>query len=313
MERRHQAFRHTHGHARGSYGQCGRFHSTDFRRYDIAGDQGAAIGGKLQRPLQLHRSRFLRACLPRPGWRGRNRAERQPCRPVRCPRLRSDHGRPERAGAAAGGIRAPGEKERARRHCRSRQYGRQGHAAAKPPAADVGPVWQGGGEVLALNVRSPLTNTRFALDKIPFAVSSDGRPGAEPRAPQSSRRGQVQGPSLMWTLARSIWPWAGPPPLRCAASFRVQATTFRLQGDAEVQRLLEVARTLGLPAPSDRGQLAKLASISRLAEAGPDLRPLQLLGPPLHSVTRPVRGLNDPAGNLFRNISDTQKRRKFGS
>ena len=36
----------------------------------------------------------------------------------------------------------------------------------------AGPVWLGSGEVLALSMRSPLTNTRLALDKIPFTVSS---------------------------------------------------------------------------------------------------------------------------------------------
>ena len=52
-------------------------------------------------------------------------------------------------------------------------------------ATGAGPVWIGSGEVLALNVRSPLTNTRLTLDKIPFSVSSSSRddrgmkPGAE--------------------------------------------------------------------------------------------------------------------------------------
>ena len=53
-----------------------------------------------------------------------------------------------------------------------RQTGRQCHPAAHGHSPATGPVWQGGGEVLALNVRSPLTNTRLALDKIPFTVSS---------------------------------------------------------------------------------------------------------------------------------------------
>ena len=46
-------------------------------------------------------------------------------------------------------------------------------------AANVGPVWQGGGEVQGLNVRSPLTNTRFALDRIPFASLLGCQPSAE--------------------------------------------------------------------------------------------------------------------------------------
>ena len=48
------------------------------------------------------------------------------------------------------------------------------------PSSTSGPVWQGSGEVLALSVRSPLTNTRLALDKIPFTVSFEPRAGYDP-------------------------------------------------------------------------------------------------------------------------------------
>ena len=50
---------------------------------------------------------------------------------------------------------------------------------------------------------------------------------------------------------------------------------FLVQGDAEVQRLLEVARTVGLPAPQTRSQLARPESIFTSAAVGPDLRPLR--------------------------------------
>ena len=42
------------------------------------------------------------------------------------------------------------------------------------------PVWQGSGEVLALSVRSPLTNTRLVLDKIPVHRVFEPRAGYDP-------------------------------------------------------------------------------------------------------------------------------------
>ena len=35
-----------------------------------------------------------------------------------------------------------------------------------------GPIWEGGGAVVALNMRSPINNTRLWLERVPFAVSS---------------------------------------------------------------------------------------------------------------------------------------------
>lgn len=115
----------------------------------------------------------------------------------------------------------------------------------------AGPAWQGSGEVLALNVRSPLTNTRLALDKIPFTVSSsssDDR-GTKPSAERT--RGSA--------IPARIDPRVNVGPFNLALGGNTSATVrgefsrsgynFLVQGDAEVQRLLEVARTIGLPVP----------------------------------------------------------------
>ncbi len=46
------------------------------------------------------------------------------------------------------------------RHCRHRQAGRGPSPCSETPTSG-GPIWQGGGAVLALNVRSPVNNTRL--------------------------------------------------------------------------------------------------------------------------------------------------------
>ena len=160
--------------------------------------------------------------------------------------------------------------------------------------AGRGPVWQGGGEVLALSVRSPLTNTRLALDKIPFTVSSsDGL--------DVNRR--TEGDRRSSTPARTE-PRVEVGPFNLALGRTTNATvrgqfsrsgySFQVQGDAEVQRLLEVARTLGLPAPQSaasgeaRISLHVGGSWAGFAAAG-------VTGTAqLHSVRARVRGLNEP-------------------
>ena len=109
-------------------------------------------------------------------------------------------------------------------------------------------LWQGGGEVLGLNLRSPLTNTRLALDRIPFNVSSSDDTEIEQRA--EGGRGSA--------ISAGVDPRVDVGPFNLALGRPAKATVrgqfsrsgynFLVQGEAEVQRLFEVARTIGLPA-----------------------------------------------------------------
>jgi AsmA family/AsmA-like C-terminal region len=107
------------------------------------------------------------------------------------------------------------------------------------PSSVAGPVWQGGGEVLALNLRSPLTTTRLALDKIPFTVTSSNDAAGSAIAAKVDPRMDV-GPFNL-ALGR-------PVKATVHGQFSRSGYNFLVQGEAEVQRLLEVARTVGLPA-----------------------------------------------------------------
>jgi hypothetical protein len=166
------------------------------------------------------------------------------------------------------------------------------------PVASTGarPAWQGGGEVLALNVRSLLTNTRLALDKIPFTISSSSsddrgkKPGAE-RSHSSAIAPRID-PRL------EVGPFSLALGRTTGATVRGQVSrsgyNFLVQGDAEVQRLLEVARTIGLPAPQPAA--SGEARISIHIEGGwAGFAAAAVTGTAqLHSVHARVRGLNTP-------------------
>jgi hypothetical protein len=166
----------------------------------------------------------------------------------------------------------------------------------------MGPVWEGGGDVLALNVRSPLTNTKLALDKIPFTVSSGrnlelrqrggpGRmtPGIEPKVevgPFTLVLGRTANSTVRGQFSRSGY-------------------NFLVQGDAEVQRLLEVARTMGLPAPQSAANGDARINL-RVGGDWAGFAAATVTGTAqLHSVSARVSGLNEPLQIASANIELT--------
>lgn len=157
-----------------------------------------------------------------------------------------------------------------------------------------GPVWQGRGEVLALNVRSPLTSTRLALEKIPFTVSSNGDPGsnlgaAPSRRPSFSTREEPRVDVGPFNLALGR-----PASAIVRGQFSRSGYNFQLQGDADVQRLLEVARTLGLPALQAAANGEARVSL-RVSGGWAGFAAAAVTGTAqLHSVRVRVRGLNEP-------------------
>ena len=165
-------------------------------------------------------------------------------------------------------------------------------------ASATGPAFQGGGEVLALSVRSLLTNTRLALDRIPFTVSSGADLGlkqsaeAGPRSARSEPRVRVNDPRI------DVGPFnvalGRPTPAAVRGQVSRSGYDFLIQGDTEVQRLLEVARTIGLPAvqPAASGE----ARISlHVAGSWAGFSPASVTGSAtLRTVRARMRGLTQP-------------------
>ena len=171
--------------------------------------------------------------------------------------------------------------------------------------AGRGPVWQGGGSVTALNARSPLTNTRLALDKIPFTVSSSGDLDLTRRMERNRNS----------TVSARVEPRLDVGPFNLALGGTTSATvrgqfsrsgySFQVQGDAEVQRLLEVARTIGLPVPQPAANGDARISL-HVGGGWAGFAPAAVTGSAqLHSVRARVRGLNEPVEIASANIELT--------
>lgn len=163
-------------------------------------------------------------------------------------------------------------------------------------AESESPVWTGSGETRGFHLNSVSTKTELALDKIPFTISS--RQTAVPplkMAGFQTRVAVAQSPAethvdigpFNLALGRSL-----PAITRGWLSYSGYGLT--LQGDAQVQRLLQIARTIGIPAPALAAEgIAKVdlqvAGGWRGFKAPSTSGRVQL-----RSIHAPVMGLNAP-------------------
>jgi hypothetical protein len=163
-------------------------------------------------------------------------------------------------------------------------------------STSMGPVWRGDGEVLALNLRSPLTNTRLALDQIPFTISSSSSDDHAIKRNAERSRGSLIPARTDPRLDVGPFSLALGKPTSATVRGQVSRSgyNFLVQGEAEVQRLLEVAHTVGLPAPQS---LANGEARINLHVGGgwAGFAAATVTGTAqLHAVRARVRGLSEP-------------------
>jgi hypothetical protein len=121
-------------------------------------------------------------------------------------------------------------------------------------AKSLGPLWQGGGAVTALIVRSPSNNIRFALERIPFEVTSKELPlklRPEPESERGSAQTKLHRAQYAMQSQLEVGPFAlglgKPTSATVHGQFSRSGYNVTILGDAELPRLLELGRTAGLP------------------------------------------------------------------
>lgn len=169
----------------------------------------------------------------------------------------------------------------------------------KSSASGMEAIWQGRGEVLGLNLRSTITSTRIALDKIPFSVSSVGdfdlhhagltQGSAQSRKSTASASHEVRVEVGPFNLALGR-----PANATVRGQFTRSGYNLLVQGDAEVERLLEVARTIGLPAPQAAANGEARISLHVGGGWAGFAAPVVTGTAQLYSVRARIRGLNKP-------------------
>ena len=161
--------------------------------------------------------------------------------------------------------------------------------------------WDGSGESLGVRIGSKLTKTEMVLDRIPFQVSREkelGRKNAARIFAPSEPQLEI-GPFSM-ALGR-------PSPAMVLGSISRSGYSLLITGDAQFQRLLQTARTLGFRAPHPAADgMAKIDL--QVAGGWPGFTAPQVTGRvQVQSIRAEVRGLNAPVEISSANLMLTQE------
>lgn len=179
------------------------------------------------------------------------------------------------------------------------QFQRENHAGGSRI------TWTGKGQTQNFGISSIFTETNLFLDTVPFSVS--------PGAAEDSRNRSHRQPDAWTNIAAEPHLEVGPFKLSLGrpAPVVVNGVSSRseyalsLQGDTSIQRLLQLARSVGLPAarPNADGT-AKLDM--QIAGSWSAFSPATILGnAQLRSVHAEVRGMNQPLEIASANIALT--------
>ena len=135
--------------------------------------------------------------------------------------------------------------------------------------------WQGNGEIAGIRLRSGLTNSDLAPSDISFTISSDGMAPRVNVNPFRLSLGHVA-------------------PAVLQGHFSHDAYDFELKGEAQLQKLLQAARTAGIPTLQTAAEgFAKLDV--RVAGTWARFAPAEITGKAhLHSVRSRLRALDTP-------------------
>ena len=266
----------------------------DFRRYDISGDPALRLAARCSGHYSTADHVFSALACRAPVGDGEIALERQPCPHAR--HLRFDHVGSQPSDPTAGGVRPPGKEECAHRH----HCGRQGGCQCQP-ATQTQPRagWAG----LAGPRRSPGLERAIVRHQYPDRSGQNSfhrfferetrselcRP--DRTQPKVSHPGQDQARVEVGPFNLAL---GRPANATVRGQFSRSGYNFLVQGDAEVQRLLEVARTIGLPAPQTAANGEARISLHVGGGWAGFAAPVVTGTAQLHSVRARIRGLNKP-------------------
>jgi uncharacterized protein involved in outer membrane biogenesis len=150
-------------------------------------------------------------------------------------------------------------------------------------------AWEGGGETSGFELRSKLNKTEFVMGKVAFVVSSaiERKSRATSREIAAPAETRLEVGPFNLALGR-------PAPLTVRGWASRSGYSFEAQGDAQLQRLLQVARLAGIPTPQPVADgLAKVDL--QIAGGWSGFAAPRVMGKAqLHSIRAEVRGLNAP-------------------
>ena len=150
--------------------------------------------------------------------------------------------------------------------------------------------WEGGGETSGFRVESKLTSTELELGRIAFTVSA----AAAPKSSGSLRENFPAPPEAHIDVGPFNLALGRPGPATVQGWASRSSYRFTVQGDAQVHRLLQVARTAGIPAPQPAADGVAKLDLQIAGDWAGFAEPRAMGKAQLHSLHAEVRGLNAP-------------------
>jgi hypothetical protein len=157
------------------------------------------------------------------------------------------------------------------------------------------PVWSGEGQTSGFILRSGLLRNELALGRIPFAIASAKVAPTLRKRPAAAAREREQ---LSAGTALEVGPFpvslAKSGPATGHAWLTRSAYGVSLEGDAQLQRLLQLARTLGFEAPQLAADGLLKVDLQVAGQWSGFAAPQATGTAQLRSVRAEIRGLNAP-------------------
>jgi hypothetical protein len=148
--------------------------------------------------------------------------------------------------------------------------------------------WNGGGESLDVRIGSKLTRTEMALDRIAFQVSRNIEPT------RRNTRTTVPPPQALLEIGPFNLALGRPSPSVVRGSISRSGYSLLVNGDAQFQRLLQTARTVGFRVPQPTADGIARVDLE-IAGSWSGFTAPQVTGRvQLQSIRAEVRGLNAP-------------------
>jgi hypothetical protein len=164
--------------------------------------------------------------------------------------------------------------------------------------------WTGGGQTSGFQLKSVSTDAEIVLDSVPFSVSTEISQSS-PRATRGNLGFAPSGPQVLIGPFRAAL--GRPAPVIVTGRIGREGYDFEVHGETQVQRLLQTATMVGIPAPQPIAEGSAKVDL-QLAGDWSGAAPVRATGKAqLHSIRAHVPGLNAPLEILSANLTLTSE------
>jgi len=169
-------------------------------------------------------------------------------------------------------------------------------------------VWEGAGQTSGFRLVSDLANSELALDSFPLTfVSAEAK--SPSRLPRAIAAKVIQGaPDFHIEIGPFHTPLGRPTPLLVYGWVARSGYEFEVQGEAQVPRLLQAARLVGLPVLATSAEGSAKVDIQIVGDWSEAVAPRTTGTAQLRSIQAKMRGWNAPLQIASANLTLTPDR-----